>query len=370
MDGAVRAEGDPVIWLRQVLGGQPEVHGVLGDVAQRPGRRELGLERFLAAEHLRLRLADHLDVAHRVVEVRAAEVEVIDAEGLLEDGRVRVLGQGEHGLAVVVHEVAADLIGAVGQPVRVLVASGGQQQLGGVDRAAGDDHDVAVIALGLAVVLGHHLGDRGAGRVGLQLHHPRVPEQGDVGVLEGGADAEHLGLGVQRAREAVAVRAAHADAVGHVRLVDQDAARRVERVIAGLGQVIGELLDPGLVGHRRVRVGRAGRRVGRILTSCAVHLVHGLGGGVVRLHVLVGDGPGGRDAVMVAQFAEVLGAHPVQRGSVQLGGAADEVMNLRLEEGLGFRVVPAVRRDVAAVDEHVHGGPVRRLAGQPVAAFE
>ena len=83
-------------------------------------------------------------------------------------------------------------------------------------------------------LLGHHLGDRGAGRVGLQLHHPRVPDQGDVGVLEGGADADHLGvgLGVQRAREAVAVRAPHADAVGHVRLVDQDAARRVERVIA------------------------------------------------------------------------------------------------------------------------------------------
>ena len=225
---------------------------------------------------------------------------------------------------------------------------------------------------GFAVVLDHHLGDRGAGRVGLQLHHPRVPDQGDVGVLEGGTDAEHLGvgLGVQRAREAVAVRAAHADAVGQVRLVDHDAARRVERVIAGRGQVVGELLDPGLVGDRRVRVGRAGRRVGRILAPRAVHLVHRLGGGVVRLHVLVGDGPGGRQAVMVAQFAEVLGAHPVQRGSVQLGGAADEVMHLRLVERLGLRVIPAVRGDVAAVDEHVHGGPVLRLAGQPVAALE
>ena len=39
---------------------------------------------------------------------------------------------------------------------------------------------------------------------------------------------------------------------------------------------------------------------------------------------------------MVAQFAEVLLAHPVQRGSVQLGGAADEVMHLRLVERLAF----------------------------------
>ncbi len=124
------------------------------------------------------------------------------------------------------------------------------------------------------------------------------------------------------------------------------------------------------MGDRRVRVRRAGRRLGRILAPRAVHLVHRLGRGVVRLHVLVGDGPGGRDAVMVAQFTEVLGAHPVQRGPVQLGRAAHEVMHLRLEERLGLRVVPAVRRDVAAVHEHVHGGPVLRLAGQPVAALK
>ena len=175
---------------------------------------------------------------------------------------------------------------------------------------------------------------------------------------------------MQRAREAVAVRAAHTDAVRQVRLVDQDAARRVERVIAGRGQVIGELLDARLVGDRGVRVGRAGRRVGRILAPRAVHLVHRLGGGVVRLHVLVGDGPGRRQAVMVVQFAEVLLAHPVQRGPVQLGGAADEVMHLRLVERLGLRVVPAVGRDVTALHEHVLGGPVRRLARQPVAALE
>jgi hypothetical protein len=58
---------------------------------------------------------------------------------------------------------------------------------------------------------------------------------------------------------------------------------------------------------------------------------------------------------MVAQFAEVLGAHPVQRGAVQLGRAADEVVHLRLVEGLGLWVVSGVGGDVAAVDEYVHG---------------
>ena len=72
---------------------------------------------------------------------------------------------------------------------------------------------------------------------------------------------------------------------------------------------------------------------------------------------------------MVPELAEVLFAHPVQRRAVELGGAADVVVHLRLE-GLAVGVVPGVRRDVAIVDEHVPGGPVLRLARQPVAALE
>jgi hypothetical protein len=104
----------------QVLGGEPEVDGVLGDLVERPLRRELGLQRLLAAVHLGARLADHLDVAQRVVDVGAAEVEVVEPERLLEHGRVRLLGEREHRLAGVEHVVAADLVGAVRQPARVL----------------------------------------------------------------------------------------------------------------------------------------------------------------------------------------------------------------------------------------------------------
>ena len=220
--------------------------------------------------------------------------------------------------------------------------------------------------------LDDHAGDGGAGRVGFQLHRPRVPQQGDVVVLEGGPDADHLGvgLGVQRAREAVAFPALHAGAVGQVGLVDQDPARGVERMVALLLQVVGELLDARLMRDRGVRVGRARRRLGRVLPPRPVHLIEVLGGRVVRLHVLIGDGPGGRQPVVVLQLAEVLLAHAVQRGAVQLGGAADEVVHLRLEERLVLGAVPVVGRDVAAVHEHVQGGPVLRLAGQPVAAFE
>ena len=179
-------------------------------------------------------------------------------------------------------------------------------------------------------------------------------EQGHVRVLERGADGDDLGVGlrVHEAREAVAVLTPHALAVGRIALVEQDPARRVERVQALLGEVVGQLLDAGLVRHRRERVRAARRRLGRILPARAVDLVELLGLGVVRLHVLVGDRPRRRDPVVVLELAEVLRPQPIQRGAVQLGGAADVVVHLRLERRT-VGVVPLVGRHVAAVDEHV-----------------
>ncbi len=169
LDVAVARERDAVLGQRQVLGRQPEVDGVAGDVAQRPRRREPRLAGLLAAEHRRLRLADHLDVAQRVLVVRAREVEVVDPERLLEHGRVLFLGQREHGLAVVEHVVAADLVGAVGQPARVLVGGRREQQLGAVRGAAGHDHDVALEGLGVVAEVDDDARDRRARVVG---HEP------------------------------------------------------------------------------------------------------------------------------------------------------------------------------------------------------
>ena len=96
-------------------------------------------------------------------------------------------------------------------------------------------------------------------------------------------------------------------------------------------EVVGELLDARLVADRRERVRRARRRLGRVLAARAVHLVALLGERVVRLHLVVADRPAGRDAVVVGELAEVLLAQAVQRRAVELGGAADEVVHLRLE---------------------------------------
>ena len=206
---------------------------------------------------------------------------------------------------------------------------------------------------------------------GLELHGLGVRQQRDVRVLEGGPHPEHLRvrLSVHRAREAVAVLAADAGAVRHVALGQPDAARRVERVESGRGEIVGELLDPRLVRDGRERVRSACRRLGRILASGAVNLVEVLSLRVVRLQLVVGDRPGGRDAVVVAKLAEVLLAEPVERGAVELRRTTDEVVDLRLERRAG-RVVPGVGGDVAVVDEDVLREPVLRLARQPVAALE
>ena len=252
------------------------------------------------------------------------------------------------------------------------VARRGEQQPRAVRRAAGHDDEIAGERLALAVVVDDDAGDRRVPRgARLEPHRLGVRQQRDVGVLERRPDAEHLGvrLRVHEAREAVARGAAHAVAVRHVGLDQPDAARRVEGPEPGRLEVVGELLDARLVADRGERVRRRRGRLGRILAARAVDLVELLGERVVRLHLRVVDRPRGRDPVVVAQLAEVLLAQAVQRGAVELRGAADAVVHLRLER-LAVLVVPGVRRHVAVVDEHVVGLPVLRLARQPVAALE
>ena len=85
------------------------------------------------------------------------------------------------------------------------------------------------------------------------------------------------------------------------------------------GEIVRELLDARLVRDGGERVRRARRRLGRILAARAVHLVELLGQRVVGLELVVGDRPGGRDAVVVPQLAEVLlravGTAPRRRAS-------------------------------------------------------
>jgi len=88
---------------------------------ERPARgdgRRAGLQR-VAVE-----LSDERDVAHRVIEVRFAEIEIIHRKRLLEDGRVLAFGKrDEHGVRVA-HVVPADDAGAVREALRMPVVRG------------------------------------------------------------------------------------------------------------------------------------------------------------------------------------------------------------------------------------------------------
>ena len=158
-------------------------------------------------------------------------------------------------------------------------------------------------------------------------------------------------LPLTSAREPVDPVAPDADAVvgrPALRVLGEvDADRQVERVQSLLLQVVAELLDPRLVLHRPEPVRSARRPLGRVLPVPAVHQVEVLGLGVVRLQVGVVDRPGRRDPAVVAQLAEVLRPQPEQRRAVELGVAADVVVDLR-RELVAVLVVPELRRPVPA----------------------
>ena len=326
--------------------------------------RELGL---LALHRLRVRLPDHLDVADGELVAVRPEVEVVDRNRLLEDGLVELLRQRDDRLAVVEHVVPSHLIRAVGKAVRVVLVGRAEEELRGVGRTCCDDDHVRGVDLFLAVAAHHDARHRPTGSIGVESRHLGVDEQRHVRHTEHRPyrDGLRIGLGVHETRVPVAPRAADAVAARAVVLVEQDPARRVERVISTLLEVVGQLLDPRLVRHGRPRILLAPVPLGRVLTVVAVHLVEPFGFRVVRLEVVVGQRPGGRDPVDMPEITEVPGPEPVQRRAVHLRRAPDEVVHLRLER-CAVGVVPRIRCDVATVDEHRPGIPIGHLTRKEV----
>src|SRR5512132_410367 len=117
---------------------------------------------------------------------------------------------------------------------------------------------------------------------------------------------------MNQAWKPVAILAANAGAERRILLIKHNATGGMERTVAGARQIIMQLLDARLVRHRRERIGRAGRWLSGVFTARSVYLVHLLSLGVIRLHVFVADGPGGRDTVVVLQLPEVLLAQTVE----------------------------------------------------------
>src|SRR3989454_7254737 len=113
----------------------------------------------------------------------------------------------------------------------------------------------------------------------------------------------------------------------------------------------------------------AGGRVRRIAAALAVHVVELLGPRVVRLQVLVGDRPRGRDPAVMLDLPEVLAPQPEERGAVELRVAADIVVRVRVELPT-VPVAPYFLGGVLALEVHGPRIPVVLLAGHVITALE
>ena len=105
-----------------------------------------GEGRGVALHHLVMEAADGLDLAEGkgIGGVGVAEVEVVGAPGLGVAVVVVDGGEGEERVGLVVHEVAANLVGAVGEAGGMLVVGGLEEDDGGVDGAGAEGDDAGL----------------------------------------------------------------------------------------------------------------------------------------------------------------------------------------------------------------------------------
>src|SRR5207249_7047025 len=231
--------------------------------------------------------------------------------------------------------------------------------------------DVSGIRLRDAVPLDVHGGDLAGRRARLEAADEGVRHQGDVRVLERRVDADHLrvGLRLDETREAVTGVAPDAAALPRVLLVEHEADRNRERPVPLGDEAVEDRLDARLVADRGMEVRSARGRLGRVAPPEAVHLVELLGLGVVALEILVADRPGGGDAAVMADLAEVLLPHPDERRAVELRVPADVVVGAGVELP-AVPVAPGLLDVVAALGDDRVRVPVLLLARDVVAPLE
>jgi hypothetical protein len=138
---------DAVVGVGEVFGCEPPGDGVsLHGFKDETGGEGWGV----AFHHFVVEAADGLDLAEGegVVGVGVAEVEVVGAPGFHVAVAVGDGGEGEEGVGLVVHEVAADLVGGVGEAGGVLVVGGLEEEDGGVYGACTDGDDVGFVVCG------------------------------------------------------------------------------------------------------------------------------------------------------------------------------------------------------------------------------
>ncbi len=226
-------------------------------------------------------------------------------------------------------------------------------------------------------------GDGGAGWIGDEAQHASVGHQGDVGQVQNLPDAVDVGVGFGVDEAGIAVAGVAADALGGegVGFVALEAKRDGEGVYTELADAgfdfsharfvfkggIGIVL--GVEGLGGIEAGAKASGDGGCGAEIAVDVEKLLGLGIEGLEIGVGDGPGGGDAAVVPDDAEVLGAHAEHGGAVDFGLAADEV-GLLWVEVLAVLIVPGLAGVIAIGKKNRGGGPVELFLREKRAALQ
>ena len=201
------------------------------------------------SEDVAVDLAEQLHIAERLAALAVGQIVVVEAECLLVDGIVdpaRV--DRQHRRAVVVHEVAADLVGRIGEAARRRPEKDGRR----IDGARAEDDELRRQRFRLAVLTVVDRADRLAvGRSFEALHH-RTGGELDARVLQRngkrGAFSVHLpaaGIGEGIPRRASAGQP----------LIDVDSERQRRRMQAEPFQFGARPRDRRFIRYRREGVG-------------------------------------------------------------------------------------------------------------------
>nr|GEU28266.1 hypothetical protein [Tanacetum cinerariifolium] len=285
-------------------------------------------------------------------------------------GPVRLFECQRHGQLRVVHHVAAHLVGAVGQAVRIAQIGRHQQQLRRFDAVTGQHEELARHAVrDLVLVQVLHAG-HAVGAIGLQAEHHGVGGNGCALRFDARQRGGGVVLGAHRAdRHAVVVGAAGRTVV--VRRAAVTGLRGRDIAVSQGFHHVRKTLLAGAERQRRHRVRFRARRgighrrplLGRIGRSADAQRV--FGARVVRFQRLVIDGPVAAHAVQGVQAHVGRRQAPAGAGPVPGGAARVADIALRIAVGTGQLQVGVLG---SFTGRHRVGGPWRRrIAGRWIA---
>ncbi|ACP27040.1 needs to be deleted [Sinorhizobium fredii NGR234] len=342
---ALAVDHDAAFRRRQVLAHRVEIDSAGRDLVEEP----LGHGRHVGFQDCAGDTAEKLDIAERRPALAVGEIEIVEAEGLLIDGVVAVPGaERDHRARIVIHEIAADLVGAVGETGRVALVGRAQEQHGRLHGAGREDDELRRDAMLDPVLDIMHGGDRLAIRGCRQPGDARAGLQPHIRIFEcsGQRGRFRIHLAVETVRMCIPGRLALGEPA-----VDIDAERQRIGVHTDRCQALANLGDRRLIRHRPVRIVVRMRWFGRVLAQPPTHLIEFLRLGVPRLELLVGKRPGGRDAFEVAHLLEVLAAVAGEHRAVEFRVAADIVVVAGVEAGAARLVPGLLRPEMAALED-------------------